>query len=85
LLACAAHGLPIVSTQPASQAVADAVLAVPAGDAGALSAAVLRIDADTELAERLRDGSHALKTRSSWRTIAERHLAIYREVGWPSR
>jgi glycosyltransferase involved in cell wall biosynthesis len=80
LLACAAHGLPIVSTEPASQAVADAVLAVPSGNAAALADAVQRVMADAALAERLRQGSAALAERTSWRHIALAHRAIYERL-----
>jgi glycosyltransferase involved in cell wall biosynthesis len=80
LLACAEHGLPIVSTQPAGVAVADAVLAVAAGDAEALAAAVLRVHDEPALAERLRAASMALAERVSWPRIAERHLGVYHEL-----
>jgi glycosyltransferase involved in cell wall biosynthesis len=80
LLACAAHGLPIVSTQPVSAAVAEAVLAVRAGDAEALAAAVLRVHGEPALGERLRRASEALAERVSWPHIAEQHLAVYREL-----
>jgi glycosyltransferase involved in cell wall biosynthesis len=76
LLACAAHGLPIISTLPTSQAVADAVLAEPA-DAQRLSAAVLNVVDDAALRERLRAGAAALTGRCSWQHIAEQHLRIY--------
>lgn len=76
LLACAAHGLPIVSTQPVSHAVTDAVVAVPA-DAQSLCAAVLRAASDSTA---LRAGAAELTRRSSWRSIAERHLEIYRAL-----
>jgi glycosyltransferase involved in cell wall biosynthesis len=81
LLACAEHGLPIVSTLPASDAVADAVLAVAPDDAHVLTEAVTRVADDTRLAERLRAGSRALAQRVSWAGIAERHLALYAAVG----
>jgi len=77
LLACAEHGLPIVSTRPASGPVADAVLAVPPDDAYGLAEAVLRVANDGALAERLRAGSLALAERVSWRAIAARHAEIY--------
>jgi glycosyltransferase involved in cell wall biosynthesis len=80
LLACAEHGLPIVSTLPVGSAVADAVLAVPAGDAEALAAAVLQVHGEPALAERLRTASAALAERVSWPRIAEQHLAVYRRV-----
>ena len=76
LLACAEHGLPIVSTQPASRAVADAVHAVPA-DAASLAAAVLEVADDRVLSERLRAASQALAARTAWPAIAAAHIKIY--------
>jgi glycosyltransferase involved in cell wall biosynthesis len=76
LLACAAHGLPIVSTQPASRAVADAVHAVPA-NATSLAAAVLNVNDDEALRDRLRATSQALTTRTAWPAIAAAHIRIY--------
>lgn len=76
LLACAAHGLPIVSTQPASRAVADAVHAV-APDAATLAAAVLEIADAASLAARLRAASQALTARTAWPAIAAAHVKIY--------
>ncbi|HET6316816.1 MAG TPA: glycosyltransferase [Chloroflexota bacterium] len=82
LLACATHGLPIVSTLPASQAVADAILAVPA-TAAALGEAVLRLADDAALRSRVREGAAALTERTRWQAIAEQHLAIYRALCSP--
>jgi glycosyltransferase involved in cell wall biosynthesis len=79
LLACAAHGLPIVSTLPVSAAGADAVLAVEGG-AEALADAVLRVHDEPAEAKRLRAASEALALRVSWPRIAEQHLAVYREL-----
>ena len=79
LLACAAHGLPIVSTLPASQALADAVLAEPA-DAQRLSTAVLNVVDDAALRVRLRAGAAALIERCSWQAIAQQHLRIYQTL-----
>jgi glycosyltransferase involved in cell wall biosynthesis len=73
LLACAAHGLPIVSTLPAAPEVADAILAVEP-TAAALANAVL--SAATERA-RWRAASGALTQRHSWVAIAREHAAIY--------
>jgi glycosyltransferase involved in cell wall biosynthesis len=80
LLACAAHGLPIVSTRPVSQAVAEAVLPVAPDDAAALAAAALRVVDDVALQARLRAGSRALAERTSWSRIAAAHLALYRRL-----
>jgi len=80
LLACAEHGLPIVSTLPASASVADAVLAVPPDDVTGLAAAVLRVAEDAALVARLRASSRALAERVSWPRIADQHAAIYRQM-----
>jgi glycosyltransferase involved in cell wall biosynthesis len=85
LLACAEHGLPIVSTEPVSEAVADAVYAVPPHDAHRLAEAVLAVASDPALAQRLRTGSAALAQRTSWQAIARQHASIYGELEWPRR
>ena len=77
LLACAAHGLPIVSAAPVSAAVAAAVLGVPPTDAPALAAAALRVADDAALQARLRAGSRALAERTGWPSIAAAHAALY--------
>lgn len=79
LLACAAHGLPIVSTQPASAAVADAVLATVA-DPRALADAVLHVLDDAPTRQRLTAAAAALTERTSWHRIAEQHRAIYQNL-----
>jgi glycosyltransferase involved in cell wall biosynthesis len=80
LLACAAHGLPIVSTAPAAGGLDEVVLAAPADDGEALGAAVLRVATDPDLRERLRRASARLAEQTAWERIAEHHLAIYRAV-----
>jgi glycosyltransferase involved in cell wall biosynthesis len=73
LLACAAHRLPIVSTQPAGVEVAPAVVAVQP-DAAILADSVLQVAGDRA---RWQAASHALATEMSWRRIAAAHLEIY--------
>ena len=80
LLACAEHGLPIVSTQPATSEVADAVHAVPS-DAAALAEAVLQVCSNSTLASRLKDGASALAKAVAWPTIAAAHVRIYESFG----
>jgi glycosyltransferase involved in cell wall biosynthesis len=76
LLACAEHGLPIVSTLPAGAEVATTVVAVNP-EAAALADAVLDVVRHPmPLAER----SRRLATEMSWHRIAERHLAIYERL-----
>lgn len=80
LLACAAHGLPIVSTLPTSGGLDQIVAAEPAGDADRLAAAVLRVTADATLRARLSRASLALAEQTAWPSIAERHLSIYASI-----
>ncbi|MDQ6672585.1 MAG: hypothetical protein M3069_17895 [Chloroflexota bacterium] len=79
LLACAEHGLPIVSTRPASRSVADAVHAV-APNAATLAAAALEIAHSPEIAGHLRQSAAALATRTSWPRIAAAHVRIYQAL-----
>jgi glycosyltransferase involved in cell wall biosynthesis len=76
LLACAAHGLPIVSTEPASAAVADAVQATSA-EPETLARAVLHVLDNQALRVRLQASAAALTKRTSWSRIAEQHRAMY--------
>ena len=79
LLACAEHGLPIVSTTPAAAEVADAIHAV-APEPRRLAEAILSL-AQTPLdAARLRDSARALATRAAWPRIAEAHVHIYERL-----
>jgi len=75
LLACAAHGLPIVSTQPVGSEVAGYVEAVPPS-ADALVDGVLRVAAEPSR----RDASRALADAIGWPRIAARHVEIYERL-----
>lgn len=79
LLACAEHGLPIVSTQPVSREVAAAVRAVPLVPAD-LAHALLEVAHTPALAVTLRAASRALASEMSWSRIAEQHIAIYEQL-----
>jgi glycosyltransferase involved in cell wall biosynthesis len=79
LLACAEHGLPIVSTAPAAGEVAPCVDAV-AAEARALADATLRVIDDGAHAARLRAASRALAERTTWPRIAEAHVRIYERL-----
>lgn len=87
LLACAVHGLPIVTTTPAGGArlLREVVLACTPGDAVCLAEIVVRVATDRALAGRLRDGSARLAAAVSWPRIAAHHLRIYRTLGIPPR
>jgi glycosyltransferase involved in cell wall biosynthesis len=76
LLACAAHGLPVISTLPAAPEVAASVTAV-APEPRLLAEAVLRVASDSAERARLRDASVALVRRMSWPAIAAAHVEVY--------
>jgi glycosyltransferase involved in cell wall biosynthesis len=76
LLACAAHGLPIVSTTPAGQEVAPYIEAVPPR-AEMLADAAVAAGHDPA---RLRAASRALAQSVSWPSIATRHVAVYERL-----
>jgi glycosyltransferase involved in cell wall biosynthesis len=73
LLACAEHGLPIISTQPAGSEVAPYVRAVDP-DAAALADAVLRAARDPAPLSTL---SRTLASEMSWSRITALHVAMY--------
>lgn len=87
LLACAVHGLPIVTTTPraGTPLLREAVEACAPGDAACLAEAVLGVAADQERAARLRAGRARLAAAVAWPTIAARHHEIYRTLGPPAR
>jgi glycosyltransferase involved in cell wall biosynthesis len=82
LLACAEHGLPIVTTQgpglsTSALPLEESVLSARPGDAYGLAEAVGRLVAEPGLRDRMRSASACLAARASWETIADQHLAIY--------
>jgi len=79
LLACAEHGLPIVSTLPAAPEVADAVHAV-AADPRQLAKAVLHLTQTQSELARLGTNAYALAARTAWPRIAEAHVQIYEDL-----
>ena len=80
LLACAAHGLPIVTTAPAAAGLDQVVLAEVAGEAEALAQAVLRVGREADLRERLRRSAARLAQKATWYHIADQHVRIYRSL-----
>jgi glycosyltransferase involved in cell wall biosynthesis len=76
LLACAVHGLPIVSTQPAGAEVSPYIKAVEPS-ASALSAAALEAH---ETPADLHAASLALAEQTSWPRIAARHVDVYKRL-----
>jgi glycosyltransferase involved in cell wall biosynthesis len=79
LLACAEHGLPIVSTAPAASEVSEAVSAVDPNPQR-LAEAVLHLAQTPIEAARLREGARALAARAAWPSIAQAHIQIYAEL-----
>ena len=76
-----AHGVPVITTRPASASppeVTDREVAyVPPGDAAAITSALVRIHDQPEYRRSLAAGARAVARRYSWRRIAERTLAAY--------
>jgi glycosyltransferase involved in cell wall biosynthesis len=73
LLACASHGLPIVSTRPAGVEVADFIDAIEPNPQ-ALAEAVLEVAANPSP---WRAASRALADQVSWRRVAQTHVELY--------
>jgi glycosyltransferase involved in cell wall biosynthesis len=74
---------PIASDIPGNrETIADGEngLLVPAGDAAAASAAILRLSRDDGLLKRLREGARAVGERFSWQRIATDTAAAYEEA-----
>ena len=82
MLACAEHGLPIVTTEGPglTDLLRATVRARPAGDAAGLATEVLAVVTQPGLAARLRDASQALAASVAWPAIARRHLEVYAEA-----
>jgi glycosyltransferase involved in cell wall biosynthesis len=76
--------LPVVATPqgcaPAVVRDGESGLLVPERDPVALAAALVRVLADPALARRLGDAAHATVRDLTWRTAAERTLAVYAEA-----
>ena len=90
LLATLAHGLPLVTTQPAptpptatawpALSAGHNTLLVPPADPTALAAALAQLAADAALRSRLAAGAQALAAQFSWPAIAARHLALFARI-----
>ncbi len=73
LLACAEHGLPIVSSQPATPEIAP-FIAASEPDAPALASMVLRVAANVEP---IKAATRALAAQVAWPRIADAHIRVY--------
>jgi glycosyltransferase involved in cell wall biosynthesis len=82
LLACAEHGLPIVSTQPAAPEIAEAVLAI-APTPHALAEAILSLAHSPSETARLRANAQSLAASTTWPSIAQDHVQIYDQLLLP--
>jgi glycosyltransferase involved in cell wall biosynthesis len=83
-LEAAAHGTPaIVADLPVfDETFGDAAVRVPAGDPGALAAALLRLEREPDLRERLAADARAAVERLSWeRTARETRAALAEAAG----
>jgi glycosyltransferase involved in cell wall biosynthesis len=84
LMAALAHGLPMVSTQPAVTipeiVPGENMWLAPARSPEALAQAIEHLWNDSDLRQRLGAGSASLARLFAWSTIAERHVQLYREL-----
>lgn len=85
LMAVLAHGLPTVTTQPQRAlphfADGENVVYVPAGDVVAVAEAMVRVQRDPILRQRLQTGARALHDAYDWPAIAAQHVALFRVYG----
>ena len=77
-----ALGAPVVCADAASlpEVVGDAALLFPAGDAGALAAALSRVLDDPALRERLSQAGRERAAQFTWQRTAAATVAVYREA-----
>ncbi len=90
LMAALAHGMPIVTTQGATQATrashlptlrdGENCLLVPPDDLRALVDAIQRAAASSELRAKIGAAAHALAQHFSWDKIAQQHLELYQRI-----
>ena len=84
LMAALAHGLPVISTTPQVPApeLQDGgnILLTPPQDPAALANAIERLHSDLALAQRIGEGAQALSRLFDWDPIADRTVALLRDV-----
>ena len=87
LLAALAHGVPVVTTEPAHRGRSleelvdeQSALLVRPDDTAALARTIGRVLDDKGLAARLSAGARGVAEQFSWDRIAARHLELYREL-----
>lgn len=84
LMAALAHGLPVVSTEPATpipeMKPGENILLAPVRSASALAERVAQLWSDPDARERLGRGAEQLAQLFTWEAIAQRHLELYQEL-----
>ena len=84
LMACLAHGLPIVSTRPAvvvpELAQGENIWLVPAGSPQGLADGIQTLWRDVTLRQRLGEGARRLASDFTWDAIAQRHVQVYEDL-----
>ena len=84
LMAALTHGVAIISTHPEvpipELVHGENIYLVPPRDAAAVADAVRELSEDAALRERLARGARELSRQFDWDTIADRTLALFREV-----
>jgi glycosyltransferase involved in cell wall biosynthesis len=84
LLACLAHGLPIVSTRPGTWIrqleEGTNVLLAPANDPAALARRIEDATHSEELRQRLANGARQLAQGFTWPAIARTHMDLYADI-----
>jgi glycogen(starch) synthase len=87
-MAVLAHGLPTVTTQPQRALPhfvdGENVVYVPAGDAVAVAGAIVRVQLDFVLRQRLQTGARALHDTYDWPAIAAQHVELFRMYESPA-
>lgn len=85
LLAALAHGLPIISTQPAvavpEMVHGENIWLIPPWAPNELADGIQRLWTDPALRQQLGQGARRLAGLFTWDAIAQRHFEIYRELG----
>jgi glycosyltransferase-like protein len=83
VLEAMAAGLPVITSDIAvfREYLTDGsdVLMTPAGNAGALADAMVRVATDADLRDRLHQAGPKVASRFTWEVCARQHIAIYRQ------
>jgi len=82
MLAAIVHGIPVITTGPASPPLIDGenIIALPDNESDTIAKAVNRLLTDDKLRKLLRVGALKLASNFDWTEIAKKHLRIYEEL-----